>query len=216
MVTKEQVKAVWKCRVEGCNYTGPPTIEGYSKLTGHQLSHRHLPKAKRGYQLVDESTGQILAQKLEEAITKGFIATKPLALVPSAPKPEALPPETKPTPVEVVGVKILEASAAHPAPEAKVEPPEVKPPEAEPEAKEKGKKEEITEPVVTPDGIFAYTIHLPADAFTLFNLAKFSGLEKDGDKPFDEWLWECVMKRFETDYKMQLVLAPVKEEVKHG
>jgi len=53
---------------------------------------------------------------------------------------------------------------------------------------------------------------LPADAFTLFNLAKFSGLEKDGNKPFDEWVWDCITARFKYDYKRQLILAPLQEE----
>lgn len=48
------------------------------------------------------------------------------------------------------------------------------PPMAPPEA------EQPAAPVITSGGIFAYTMHLPADAFALFNLAKFSGLEKDG------------------------------------
>lgn len=130
--------------------------------------------------------------------------TPPSPTKPPEPQAPASPPvpETKPAPEPTPP----EAKPAAP-PEAKVEPPKVE--------KEK-KEEEITEPTVSPDGIFAYTIHLPADAFTLFGLAKFSGLEKDSDKPFDEWLWDCVMKRFETDYKRQLVLAPIKEEVKDG
>ena len=124
---------------------------------------------------------------------------KPLEAIKEKGPETLLPaPEIKPAPAPV-------PPATKPEPEAKVE-----------KKVEKEKGEEITEPAVTPDGIFAYTIHLPADAFTLFNLAKFSGLEKDSDKPFDEWLWDCVVKRFETDYKMELVLAPIKEEVKHG
>ena len=192
MVTEEQVRPLWKCLVEGCNYTGPPTVKGYKKLSGHQLAHIDLPKAKRGFHLVNESTGEVLAVKLEEAITKGFIVAEPTAPV--------SPPETKPPPLE--------------KPLAEVKP-ETKPTAKEPRKATK-EKEEITEPVISPDGIFAYTIHLPADAFTLFNLSKFSRLEKDVDKPFDEWIWDCVIKRFEKDYGMQLVLAPIKEEEKHG
>lgn len=80
-------------------------------------------------------------------------------------------------------------------------------------AEEKGKgKEEVKEPEVSSEGIFRYTISLPADAFMLFNIAKSHGLEKDGGKPFDEWVWDCIKARFEKDYKMQLVLAPVAEE----
>lgn len=81
----------------------------------------------------------------------------------------------------------------------------------------KGEKEspEPGQPDVSSDGLFSYAITLPADAFTLFNLAKFSGLEEDSDKPFDEWVWDCITARFRCDYKKQLVLAPV-EEVKSG
>jgi len=84
--------------------------------------------------------------------------------------------------------------------------------EPSPKAKDEGKKEGA--PEITSEGIFAYTIHLPADAFTLFNLAKFSGLEKDGGKPFDEFVWDCILARFRYDFEMQLVLAPLPEEQK--
>lgn len=171
MVTKKQVRPMWKCRVEGCNYTATPTVEGYNKLTGHQLAHRGLPKEKRGFQLVDGSTGEVLAQKLEEATAKGFITTKP------------------PEPTTIL--------ASPPAQDL---------PEAEPPETEKG---EIT--TVRTAGIFAYEITLPADAYTLFNLAKACGLEPNGDKLFDEWIWDCVRARFSKDYKQQLVLAPVED-----
>ena len=81
-------------------------------------------------------------------------------------------------------------------------------------SKTTGKEKEVGGPEITEEGIFAYTIHLPADAFTLFNLAKFSGLEKDVEKPFDEFVWDCVLARFRYDYEMELVLAPIPEEKK--
>lgn len=84
-------------------------------------------------------------------------------------------------------------------------------PGAAPKSEEAGKEGEVTEPQVSSEGIFRYTISLPADAFTLFNLAKAVGLEKDLEKPFDEWVWDCITRRFVTDYKMQLILAPVEE-----
>jgi len=180
MVTTEQARPVWKCRVEGCNYTAAPTVGGYKTLSGHQLAHTGLPKAKRGFQLVDETTGEILAQKLEEATAKGFIATKP--------------PEPPTTPVP--------PAAMEPKPELE---PELEPPEAE---EETTKAEIIT---VKNAGTFTYEITLPADAFTLFNLAKACGLEPNGDKLFDEWIWDCVRARFTKDYKKQLVLAPLEE-----
>jgi len=71
---------------------------------------------------------------------------------------------------------------------------------------------EITKPQISSDGIFSYNISLPADAFALFNMAKAAGLEEDGKKPFDVWVWDCIKKRFEKDYKRRLVLAGIKEE----
>ena len=207
MVTKEQVRAVWKCRVEGCNYTAAPTMDGYRKLSGHQLGHRGLPKEKRGFQLVDESTGELLAQKLEEATAKGFIATKP---------PE---PTTTPVPPPAPKTKL---ETPPPTPETKLETPppalETKPApagepqnlsEAEPPETEGRGKVEIT--TVKTAGIFTYEITLPADAFTLFNLAKACELETNSEKPFDEWVWDCIRARFSKDYKKQLILAPLED-----
>ena len=184
MVTKEQVRAVWKCRVEGCNYTADPTMDGYRKLSGHQLGHRGLPKEKRGFHLVDEITGEILAQKLEEATAKGFIATKP-------------PEPTTPVPPSAREIK-------QPEPEPK----QVEPPSDVPETEGGGKVEIAT---VKTAGVFTYEITLPADAFTLFNLAKACGLEPNDGKLFDEWVWDCIRARFSKDYKPQLVLAPLEE-----
>lgn len=78
------------------------------------------------------------------------------------------------------------------------------------EAEDGEKEERVISPEIT-GGIFRYTITLPADAFTLFNVARGFGLEKDG-KLFDEWIFDCITKRFEKDYKMQLILAPLEEE----
>ena len=85
--------------------------------------------------------------------------------------------------------------------------------EEEPKEKGKGKEEEgeITEPQVSSAGFFRYTITLPADAFTLFNMAKAADLE-DADISFDVWIWDCIRKRFEKDYKRQVVLAGIVEE----
>ena len=184
MVTTEQARPVWKCRVEGCNYTAAPTVEGYRKISGHQLAHTGVPKAERGFQLVDETTGEVLAQKLEEATAKGFIATKPPEPTPPVPPPA---PETKPAP------------AGEPQNLSEAEPPETE---------ERGKVEITT---VKTAGIFTYEITLPADAFTLFNLAKACELETNSEKPFDEWVWDCIRARFSKDYKQQLVLAPLEE-----
>jgi len=61
---------------------------------------------------------------------------------------------------------------------------------------------------MTVPGIFSYEITLPADAFTYYNMARGIGLEP-ADKDFDEWLWDCIRKRFETDYQLQILIAPL-------
>jgi len=185
MTTTEQVKPVWKCRVEGCGYTAAPTEEGYNKVRGHQLAHKSMPKEKKGSCLIDENTGKILTEKLAEAVEKGFMKAEP-------PKPEEQEPELG-KPEEKKGEK--------------GKPPEEPEKPGEPEKAEK--PEELTAPQVSREGIFRYTITLPADAFVLFNIAKTFGLEPDSDKLFDEWLWDCIRWRFEKDYKRRLVLAPV-------
>ena len=202
--TPKAVNPIWKCRVVNCDYTAPPTLKGYEKLRGHQLYHatRGMLKEERGFHLIDESTGEILAQTLKEAREK-------LLLMPETGKlPEKIQP-TPPVSPPTVSTTVEEAKP----PEVEIEIGE--PPEAKPEAKgekEEEKEKEITTPQASSEGIFRYTITLPADAFTLFNLAKACGLEKDGRKLFDEWVWDCIRKRYESDYKMQLVLAPVEEK----
>ena len=159
----KEVKAAWKCKAENCDYTRPPTLKGYKQLVGHQKEHAHLPKGERGYRLVDDNAGEVLAESVREAREKGFLVAEP-------------PPRE----------------------------------ESEEEPKVKGEKEvEIT--TVKTAGNFTYEITLPADAYTLFNLAKACRLEPNGDKLFDEWIWDCVRARFSKDYKKQLVLAPVEE-----
>ncbi len=210
-VTKK-VEPIWKCKVTDCTFTTLPTLKGYQRQTGHQKAHKGVKKLKRGFSLIDKGTGEVLAQNIEEATAKGYPMEDPSPLPP--------PPEssTKATPeAEVKAEAEVEVQpeakpeeAAEVKAEAEVEvQPEVKPEEAaEVKAKAKAEKEpEITIPQPTSEGILRYTISLPADAFTLFNLAKFTGLE-DGDKLFDEWIWECITARYRTDYKMRLVLAP--------
>ena len=204
----EKRKTVWKCKVEGCKYTAPPTLEGYRKLRGHQMAHVDLPKAKRGIVLVDETTGEVLAKKPDEATERGFLAPGPPKLQPKPEPPPGPAPEEKPQPKP-------EPPPSPPATEqepeeVEKEPEEVPEAELEEEGEVKGKGE-TAEPQVDAFGILRYTVTLPADAFTLFNMAKVAGLEKS-DKVFDVWLWDCVRKRFEKDYKMQVVLAGIAEE----
>ncbi len=85
-------------------------------------------------------------------------------------------------------------------------------PEAKPtQTEETRERDEVELTTIRTAGIFTYEITLPADAFTLYNLAKACGLEKDEEKLFDEWVWDCIRARFSKDYKQQLVLAPVED-----
>jgi len=153
-----EVKAVWKCKAENCDYTRPPTLKGYKQLVGHQKEHAHLPKGERGYRLVDENTGEVLAESVREAREKGFLVAEPPPREESEGKPEEKPE---------LGMELTE--------------------------------EGITFPVT-----------LPPVAFTLFDAAKAAKLV-DEDKDLDSWLFECVLKRFELDYSLRLMLVPIGE-----
>ena len=127
----------------------------------------------------------------EHPPSKGNIPEKPAVAAATEPAPPSeTKPETPPTP------------EIKPAPSE--EPQNLS--EAEPETAGRGKTEITT---VNTAGVFTYDITLPADAFTLFNLAKACGLEPNDKKLFDEWIWDCVRARFSKDYKKQLILAPV-------
>lgn len=55
------------------------------------------------------------------------------------------------------------------------------------------------------------SITLPPVVLTLFDAAKAAGLV-DEDKELDSWLFECVQKRFQLDYGLQLMLVPIGKE----
>ena len=86
------VKPIWKCQVKDCDYIAGGTLEGFNEIVGHQLHHslRGVPKDKRGFRLIDQDTGGLLARTLKKAREKGF-------LEPEAP-PERAPEEVKKTP----------------------------------------------------------------------------------------------------------------------
>jgi hypothetical protein len=54
------------------------------------------------------------------------------------------------------------------------------------------------------------TIIVPPVVLTMFDFAKAAKLEPE-EKDLDGWLFDCVLKRYELDYKLQLVLLPVRE-----
>lgn len=219
----------WRCQVKDCTFSSPPTLKGFNQIAGHQLHHSKegVPKKERIFRLVDQGTGEVLAQTLTDAREKGLLQPEPEPAVKQATivKPEPEPTEQQLQEAiqkyaEEKGITFeeaktqLEAMVPEPEPEPQPEPE----PEPEPrrivlggKVEEKGKRGEAkTQP--SPDGVLTFNITLPADAFTFFNLAKACGLEKDADKPFDEFVWDCILKRFEKDYKVQLILAPLAAE----
>lgn len=60
---------------------------------------------------------------------------------------------------------------------------------------------------LTEEGI-TFPITLPPVVFTLFAAAKAAKLVDDG-RDLDSWLFECVLKRFELDYSLRLMLVPI-------
>lgn len=79
------------------------------------------------------------------------------------------------------------------------------PSDGKPSGKPPGKPElgmELTEEGIT------FPVTLPPVAFTLFDAAKAAKLV-DKDKDLDSWLFECVLKRFELDYNLRLMLVPI-------
>jgi hypothetical protein len=62
---------------------------------------------------------------------------------------------------------------------------------------------------LTEEGLIIYTLIVPVEAFAYFNMAKQFGLIKDGDMSFDEWVFECIDRRFATDYGIEIVLQPI-------
>lgn len=67
-------------------------------------------------------------------------------------------------------------------------------------------------PVLTSDGMIDYTLSLPPVAFAMFDIAKSFGLVKDGNMDFDQWVYECIDRRFTADYNVEIVLQPVGKE----
>lgn len=188
--TTRKLELMWRCQVKGCNFSVPPTLHGYNQISGHQLHHAKegLSKEERTFGLIDQNTGKVLAETLREAREKGLLELE---------KPQ-LPTGTK-APEELLGGEADEG----------VEP-EGEELEGTERVKGKAEKEGKEVKEISSDGIFRYTITLPADAFAMFNIAKANGLEPK-DKLFDEFVWECIVARFEKDYKKQLILAPIEE-----
>jgi hypothetical protein len=69
-----------------------------------------------------------------------------------------------------------------------------------------------TGPVLTSEGMIEYTMNLPPLAFALCDMAKTFGLIKDKEMTFDEWVYECIERRFTCDYNLEIVLQPIAEK----
>lgn len=194
---RRKMKKLWKCGT--CNYTSPPTEKGYQRIRGHtNFGH---PPDKRGFNLIDAETGEVLAKDINEAREKALLVAQDEVAehIPDEEEGEGEAKETR--------QPKFRGTVAY-AEEEKGEGETAKPEKVAELEEEKPK--EITTPEIS-DGLIRYTVTLPADAWTHFNIARGRGYEED-DKPFDEWLWDCIKKRFELDYKVQLVLAPLLEE----
>jgi len=72
-------------------------------------------------------------------------------------------------------------------------------------------QEGSTTPVQINEGGITLNITLPPVVLTLFDFAKAAELVNE-ETDLDKWLFECVHKRFELDYKLQLALVPVDRE----
>lgn len=59
---------------------------------------------------------------------------------------------------------------------------------------------------LTEEGI-TFPVTLPPVAFTLFDAAKAAKLVEDEDMDIDHWIFECIQKRFELDYELELMLV---------
>jgi hypothetical protein len=67
----------------------------------------------------------------------------------------------------------------------------------------------LGKPTLTEEGLIEYTMALPAQAFWYFDVAKQSGFIKDGNMIFDQWVFECLHRRFTADYGVEIVIQPI-------
>jgi len=183
----------WRC---SCGESRPPSHGDYVSLT---MSNRHKRHKKR---LVNKLTGDVVAGSRPEAMAKNIPLLRKIDLVaPDLKKRPAAAPEPAPGPE---GVTDTGSKAREVEPEPEVDEPveEIEVDDIEMQA---------ADLTVEADGVFRVEVILPADAFTLFNMARGLGLDRR-DITFNEWIWECILKRYETDYRVQLIVAPLAEE----
>jgi len=61
---------------------------------------------------------------------------------------------------------------------------------------------------LTEEGLIEYTLMLPAQAFHYFDMAKQFFI-KDDNMIFDQWVFECIHRRFTADYGVEIVMQPI-------
>jgi len=225
----------WRC---SCGEVGPPSYGTFLKWA-RSLAHRDHMKV-----LVNTQTGKVVAKSSSEARTKNIPLLKKEDMEkasqqrPAAEKQEGPPPVFPEGPAERTEQPQLQQSETPPkvadimsgqeAPPGMVAVQEdeeelddfssFEPDEGagEDEDTDDDQTQFITEYSVVADGVFRVELILPSDAFTLFNMAKAMGFEKDPDITFNEYVWDCIRERFRLGYKVELMLVKLPEEPKHG
>jgi len=183
----------WRC---SCGETRPPSHGDYVSLT---MNNKHRKHKKR---LVNKLTGEVVAGSRPEAMSKNIpLLRKAEMAARNVKKQPTAAPEPSPPPEGVTDTR-SKVREIEPEPEVDDSVDEIEVDEIEMQA---------TEFTIEADGVFRVEVILPADAFTLFNMAKGLGLDRR-DITFNEWIWECILKRYETDYRMQLIMAPLAQD----
>jgi len=183
----------WRC---SCGESRPPSHGDYVSLTMNSKHKRHKKR------LVNKLTGEVVAGSRPEAMSKNIPLLRKAEMAARNVKKQPTPaPEPGPPPETTTSVK-GKVRELEPGPEVDEPVDDVEVDEIEMQA---------TELTIEADGVFRIELILPADAFTLHNLARAVGLERS-DITFSEWTWDCILKRFETDYQMQLIIAPLAQD----
>jgi len=189
---------IWQCQF--CDHTTEPSEYGYRRMQAHMnFSHK---KDERACQLIDQDTGEVLADTMEEARNKNLLLPNSKAIKPPGRHPQkariATPTAAAATPTTTPRTQAVAGQ------EATVEETPATPGNEEPEDQQ---GHTIINPEVK-DGVFRYLMILPADAWYMLNVAKAIGAEPP-EKLLDEWTYECMQKRLELDYQIQIIVAPI-------
>jgi len=196
----------WRC---SCGEVGPPSYGTFLKWARSKDHREHM----KG--LVNKQTGKVVANSSSEARGKNIPLLKKEGMEEKEPQKPAAEIQEKPPPAfpERPPEKIVQQDDAE---EDMPDIPGFEPDTGMDEGMYDGEDGEYpdderqpSEYSVASDGVFRIEMILPADAFTLFNLAKAMGFERDKDITFNEWAWDCMKERFRLDYKHELILVPL-------